>query len=184
GVFGFELVHLEINNNEAPKSEVIKEEIDKEILAFNFEWVLTSDKGEADSKLQKKLLEMLDQAPFKVAFLGLLTEAQKIEVVRIFDNLLSEFGLWRRKSSVEIRNGLPLPVEEIAFNLVNENVPAPSVLDSLLRVPNPLRQSLHLVQNRAVMEPWQLCSNLLHKVVIRPSFGESPHIFEISWGKA
>ena len=99
GVFGSELVHLEINNNEASKSEVVKEEIDKEILAFNFEWVLTSNKGEADAELQKKLLEMLDEGGFKIAFFGLLTEAQKIEVVRIFDNLLGEFGLWRRKSS-------------------------------------------------------------------------------------
>jgi hypothetical protein len=81
--------------------------------------------------------------------------------------------LWRRKSSVEIRDGLPLPVKEIAFNLVNEDVAAPSVLNSLLRVPNALRQSLYFVQNRAVMEPGQLCSNLLHKVVIRPSFGQT-----------
>src|SRR5206468_12177539 len=83
----------------------------------------------------------------------------------------------------KIRNSLPLPMEEIAFNLVNEDIPAPAVLNGLLCVPNALSQSLQLVQNRAVMEPWQLCSNLLHKALVRPSLGKSPHIFEISWRK-
>src|SRR5438552_17991431 len=110
-------------------------------------------------------------------------ETEKIEVIRILYDLLSEFGLRRRKSSVEIRNSLALPVEEIAFNLVNEDVPTPAVLNGLLRVPNALSQILQFVQNRAVMEPWQLCSNLLHKVLVRPSLGKSPHIFKISWRK-
>src|SRR5438067_13829600 len=105
----------------------------------------------------------------QVAFLRLGTETEKIEVIRILYDLLGEFGLWRRKSSVEIRNSLPLPVEEIAFNLVNEDVPAPAVLNGLFGVPNALGHSLQLVQNRAVMEPWQLCSNLLHKVLDLPS---------------
>lgn len=64
---------------------------------------ITSDKGEADAKLQKKLLEMLDEALFEIAFFGHLPQAQKIEVVRIFDNLLGELRLWCRKRSLKVR---------------------------------------------------------------------------------
>jgi hypothetical protein len=30
------------------------------------------------------------------------------------------------------------------------------------------------------MEPGNLCSSLLHKLGVRPSFGNSPHVLEIS----
>ena len=96
---------------------------------------MTPDERKADAEFQKKFLKLSDESSLQVAFLRLGTETEKIEVIRILYDLLSEFGLRRRKSSVEIRNSLALPVEEIAFNLVNEDVPTPAVLNGLLRVP-------------------------------------------------
>ena len=81
---------------------------------------MTPDERKADAEFQKKFLKLCDESSLQVAFLRLGTETEKIEVIRILYDLLSEFGLRRRKSSVEIRNSLALPVEEIAFNLVNE----------------------------------------------------------------
>ncbi len=64
--------------------------------------------------------------------MGIFAEGQEIEIVGVFDDILRQVGLWRRKSTVEIGNGLPLPTMEPALDLMNEHVAAPAVLNGRL----------------------------------------------------
>ncbi len=119
---------------------------------------------------------MREESVFEIALVGFLSEGEKVEVVRIFENLLSEIGLRPRESRLEIGDCLPLAAEEPALDLHYEDVPAPAIPDGLLRIPKPLLSGPHEVQKPDVVTPGQLCNRLLHNW---PSFGKGPHIFEI-----
>lgn len=71
-----------------------------------------------------------------------------------------------------------------AFNLVNQNCPAPAVMDRGPSVPFTPGVVRNLVEQDAIVEPRQLCSNLLHKFILSPDLGEAPHILEVTDRKA
>ena len=169
-VLRFELAHLQIDHDEASELQVVKEQIELEILSSDFKRNLAPDEGEADAQLDEKLAQMCEEFPFQVALLCLLGEGEEVEVVWVFEDLLGEIGLRRRKRSLEIRDGPSLPPIEPAFNLEHEDVSAPAVLDRLLDVPEALHSILHLVEQDAIVEPRQLCSSLLHNCFVRPGF--------------
>lgn len=89
---------------------------------------------------------MLQQSAFQIAFLRFVRKRQKIEVVRVFDELLREIGLWPRKSGLKIRGCFPLPFIESTLYLQRENVSAPSILDRCIGVPKPFLRGLNLLQ--------------------------------------
>jgi hypothetical protein len=62
---------------------------------------------------------------------------------------------------------------------VNKHIPAPAVPYRFADVPFPFRQPGYFVKKYAMMEPWYLCSNLLHKSGVTPGFGKFPHIFQV-----
>lgn len=140
-----------------------------EILTGHFEVVLASDEGEADAQLNEELAQMRKKPPFEVAFLRLPCEGQEVEVVRVFEELLRKVGLWRREDSLEVRDGFPLALVETAFDVNDEHIAAPTVLNGALDVPEALCGVLDLVQEHAVVEPRQLCSSLLHNLFFGPS---------------
>lgn len=98
---------------------------------------------------------MLDQAALKVALQHLGSERQEIEAVGVFENLLREFRLPGRQSPGEIRKGATLAGEQVTLDLMDEDVTAPTVLDSLASVPGPLRRGLYGVKQADVMAPGQ-----------------------------
>ena len=50
-----------------------------------------------------------------------------------------------------------------AFDLVNQDIATPTVLDRRLYIPLPIPRVLYLVQDVNVVAPWNLCNSLLHK---------------------
>ena len=56
---------------------------------------LPADEGEPGSEFQQKLLDVIDQAGFEVAFDGVVVQRQEVEQVRVFQRLLGQVRLRR-----------------------------------------------------------------------------------------
>jgi len=95
------------------------------------------------------------QAAFQVALVCFCPEHQKIEVVGILCDFLSEIGLRRREGTIKIGDGFPLTPVESALDLVNQNRPAPAVMDGGPSVPHTLVTVGNLVEQLL-----QVCINL------------------------
>src|SRR5713226_5819673 len=67
---------------------------------------------------------------------------------------------------------------------MNQNTPAPAILDGLTDVPFSLSRDFHPVQDDAVMEPGNLCSKLLHNLVVRPGVSKGSHVLQVARRKA
>jgi len=74
----------------------------------------------------------------------------------------------------------PWLLAEIAFDLVDQNRPAPAMMDGGPSVPNSFVQVCNLVEQDAVVEPRQLCNNLLHNCILIPDLGKAARILEIA----
>src|SRR5208337_805643 len=123
---------------------------------------------------------MLQQPPLQVTLARCFTEHQKIEVVWILGDFLRKIGLRRQEGAIEVGDGFPLSSMETALDLMDQSGSAPAVLDGGLRVPDLLVAVGNLVEQDAIVEPRQLCSNLLHKLLLGPDFGEPSHILEVA----
>jgi hypothetical protein len=77
-----------------------------------------------------------------------------------------------------------LPTEEAAFDLVHEDVSAPTVLNRLPDVAFALRWRFHQVKNQEIVPSGDLSNNLLDKWFVRPSLRERPHVEQVGSGKA
>jgi len=111
---------------------------------------------------------------------GFAGEGQEVEVIGILQELLSQVGLERGKGARKVSLRLSLAAIETRLDLHDKNVPAPAILNSLFDVPGAFGGVLNLVEQPDIMAPGQLCNKLLHNCLIRPSLGESPHIFEVT----
>lgn len=67
-----------------------------------------------------------------------------------------------------------------ALDLVDKDRAAPAVLDRGSSIPDTLVAVGNLVEQDAVVEPRQLCSNLLHKFFLGPDFGEATHVLQVA----
>jgi hypothetical protein len=68
GVLGLEARHLEIDDAEASKLQVVEEQVELEIFSPDFERNLAAHKGEADSQFDQELAEVHQEALLQVAF--------------------------------------------------------------------------------------------------------------------
>ena len=75
---------------------MIEQQIEEEIVLAHSQGELASNEREAGSQFQQKLLDVLDQAIFKIPFDGIVVQREEIEQVRIFKALPGEIGLLRR----------------------------------------------------------------------------------------
>ena len=96
---------------------------------------------------------MLQQPALQVTLVRFFAEHQKIEVVWILGDLLRKIGLRRREGAIEVGDGFSLAAMETALDLVDQNRPAPAVLDSGPSVPDTLVAVGNLVEQDAVVEP-------------------------------
>jgi hypothetical protein len=145
-------------------------------------WLPTNAK--ADAEFKQKLAEVFEKSGFELLLANIMGQGEKVEVVRILDELLGQVGLGRRKCPAEVGGCFPLPVIEAAFDLVDENVSAPAVGDGLSDVPLALGGRFNHVQKSNVVAPWNLSNSLLDYCFFRPGLGESPHVQQVCTGKA
>ena len=85
------------------------------------------------------------------------------------EQLLREIGLWFRKRALEVAECFPLSPVKAGLDVDPKYIPAPSMFNGRLRIPETLFFALDLVQDDAVVKPWQLSSNLLDNCLLGPS---------------
>jgi predicted glycosyl hydrolase (DUF1957 family) len=69
GVFGFEAADFQIDDNEAAKAEVVKEEVDVEIVVANIQMDLPAHVCEAGAEFYQEVLKVTEQAGFEFALM-------------------------------------------------------------------------------------------------------------------
>jgi len=105
-------------------------------VAAHGERVLAAHKCEPDAEFEKKLAQVLEQATLQIALVRIVAEGEKIEVVGIFGDVPRKVGFRRGQRSVEVGDGSSLPVQSPGFDLVNQDVAAPAVLNGRFGVPD------------------------------------------------
>ena len=98
---------------------------------------------------------MLNQPGLKLPFVGVLGEGEEIEVVGVLQQLLCKIGLGRWQGPLKIGDRFALAMKELGLNVKHQHVPAPTVFDGSLGVPEPFFSIFYLVQNRAIVKPGQ-----------------------------
>lgn len=174
-----ELGHLQVDDDVAVQFDVVEEDVDEEVLLADREVVLAAEEGEADAELEHDVLEVAQEAALQVALVGSSIEGEEVEVVGVFEQALGEVGLGGGERAGEVGDGLALAAMERGVDLDGQDVAAPAVLDGGLGVPGADFGGAELVEQDAVVEPGQLCSNLLQNCLVRPGRGESPHVPEV-----
>lgn len=76
---------------------MIEQEVYKEILITNTQIYLSPNKGKSSSKFNEKFLNMTNKTTFKFFLIKLFSKSNKVEIIWIFQNLLSKIWLSRRE---------------------------------------------------------------------------------------
>ena len=87
------------------------------------------------------------------AFVEGLFEGEKIEKVRIFEQLDGEIGLRRRKGLREVGNGVAVTLVGLTLDLQGEDVAAPSVFEGLTGVPEAGGPVFKFLEENDVVHP-------------------------------
>ncbi len=136
---------------------MIKQEIEIVVLAANLEPILLAEEGEPSPQLDEELTDVGHEPPFEFPFLRFLRDRQEAELVRILQRLPGEVGLKSRECLLEVRLRLALALVEVALDPVNEDGPAPAVLEGGPGVPEPLPEVLDLLDQDDVLSPGKFC---------------------------
>jgi hypothetical protein len=88
---------------------VIEKQINEKLVSADFEPILTADKCESRAQLQQKSGDVPHQGVFDVAFVGLVTKAEKIEQVWILQHLFGHLRVGCGQLLVEIGDRCRLP---------------------------------------------------------------------------
>lgn len=180
GVLRLELVDLEVDDDEAAQAEVVEEQVEIEILATDFEVVLTADECEALAEFENERPEVVEQAALQLPLGNVIRDVEELEAVGILHQLPRQVRLRRWQGLGEIRDCFALAADQPAFDLVDENSAAPAVLDRPAGIPEPVVLGFQRVEQAEVMPPGQSCNNLLHNLQVRVGFGKGPHVGEVA----
>ena len=123
---------------------------------------------------------MIEERSLEIAFQLDLGDGQEVEKVRVFRDLLSQLPVRPRNGAVEVRDRLARTLVQARFDLVDQDVPAPTGVDRLLGVPDSSRQILQFVEQHLVVAPRELCSAALHNLQVWPRSCERPRVLEIA----
>ena len=159
---------------------MIKQEIDIVVLAADLEPILLAEEGEPGPQLDEELTDVGHEPPLEFPFLGVLRDRQEAELVRILQRLPGEVGLESRERFLEVRLGLALALVEVALDPVDEDGPAPAVLEGRPRIPEPLAGILDLLDQDDVLAPGEFRNGQR-----QPDLGDCPTscgtIFSAPW---
>ena len=104
---------------------------------------------------------MENKGAFQIQLVHLFSKGEKLEVVRVLNNLLCKLRLGCRQSATEIGGCLAVQVIKAALDLMHQDIAAPAVLDGCANVPFPFRRVLYIVQSAEVVPPRNLSNTLL-----------------------
>jgi hypothetical protein len=113
-------------------------------------------------------------------FAARIGSAEKIEEIRILEDLGRHVRSGGRHREGEITGGLPLPLVKSGLDLELQNVVRPALRSTLTRIPEAILWAFALLQQRDMVIPGYLCKNLLHNCGMRPGSRQGPHVFEVT----
>lgn len=67
---------------------MVEEQVDAKFFPSHLQRILAADKCEANTQLQEEAPNVIERSALKFTFLGLLTQREKIKIVRVLHNLL------------------------------------------------------------------------------------------------
>jgi len=102
GIFRLEWPDFEIDHHKASELEVVKQQVELEVFSSDLEQDLAAYEGKPDTKLDEELAQVGEKFPLQVALVRFGCEGEKIEVVRVFDDLLREIGLRLGEGRLEV----------------------------------------------------------------------------------
>lgn len=114
---------------------MVEQQVGVEVGVTDFEVDLTPDERESLPEFQQKLLDVIGQQTFQITFATDVRSANEVEEVWVAGRLLRQVGVRRRQGVGEVRNGLPGPLVELRVDVVDQDVPAPTLVDRHLGVP-------------------------------------------------
>ena len=109
-----------------------------------------------------------------------LRPASGSRIGRASENLLGQVRAFRRQRTGEVCECLALPFVQPGQNLIGEDISAPSILDGGVHIPFPRWAILNPIQKARLVVPRNCATTLLHKLLIRPGLGKSPHILKVT----
>jgi hypothetical protein len=118
---GLEGYDLQINDHIAAQMQVVEEQIKVVILTRDIQMMLLSDKGKALSQFEQEILQAIGESFFELPLGNVRAEPEKLEIVGILDELLSEIGLRSRQGGREIRQCCSLATVQVGLDLMNEH---------------------------------------------------------------
>ena len=155
----------------------MEEEVDEELVTVHLDTVLAADEGEARAQLQQEPSDVADDGILDVALVGLLAQAQEIEMVRVLEHLCDQPCLGRRQPAIEVVQRRPLPQVEPALDMRFEDGTGPALRERPRRVPLSGDGVGNLGQESDDVEPGQLVSRLLTdsklRAALRPIEGRT-----------
>ncbi len=198
-MLGFEGGAFEFNDDITLQPGVVEEQIDEELVARDLEPELAADKGETGAQLEQEAGDVADEGVFNLPLVGIVGEAEEIEVVGIFECFLSQSGVGRREKFREIGDGCPLAIFEAGFDIAFQGIPRPAAGYCMNRIPLAIC-GLRFGEQDDNVEPGQLVSRLLTKSWARclghglsrllcnrgnrTVLREEAHVFDIAGGES
>src|SRR5574337_1197435 len=119
---------------------------------------LTANEGEAAAQLQQEVLDVIYQRLLDLALASRVGGAEEVEEVGVLEDLSGQVRLGGRQGIAEVGDGLALALVGVGVDLYGQDVARPAVLHHLADVPLPHGRVGYAIQQHAVVEPGDLCS--------------------------
>lgn len=149
-----ELIYFHFYRNVSMHRNLVKKQIHELVCGADHQMVFTGDEGKARSHFHQCFLNVIHQAPLEHCFVVLLSHACVIENVRVFCQLSRQVAVRWWQCAVKVVDGLSLAVVQVCVQPVEEDSPAPSMLECLMHVEEPFCGiAIYLVDDVAVVGP-------------------------------
>ena len=90
---------------------MVEQQVEVEVFAADSQTDVASDEREADAEFDHEVAEMGGEVALQLVLAGVVSDREEVEVVRVFEDLLSEVGLGGRQNGLEVGDRLALPVK-------------------------------------------------------------------------
>ena len=179
-MFGFEGRGLEFHHYIAFQARVIEEQVDEKLVARHLQAELPPDERKARTEFQQEARDVADQTVFDLALMRVITQAQKVEQVRVFERVVRQCRIRRRQASLKVGDRRALAQVQAVFDIQRQRAARPALLHRLFGVPGAIWCRIQLGQQGDDVEPRQLVSGLLTKLAVRAMLGKKPHVLEVA----
>ena len=111
----------ELDDDVGAELQVVKEEIEEEILPAHLEVHLPPNEGEAGAEFEQEPRDVLDESSFELELSGFVANAEEVEAIRVLQALACEIGLRLWGSLGEVGERLSLALNGSRLEVMHED---------------------------------------------------------------